>query len=377
MIAPRLLGWCLAVLPMQGPTQVRSIQLDARSSHPFNRITAIHELPDGRVVVVDVNDEQVLLVDFSRSTVAPLGRKGSGPGEYRVPRGLLRLGGDSIGIRDIGNKRILVVTSSGKFGGILGSFGTRVSDTKPTVPGTDPTESDALGRLYGDAGSRFVAYDALPDSGPIVRWRVGATTRDTVAYLPYLPKEFRVARPGEGEHALATDPDFTVGSEGQIAIVHVEPYRVELIDTKGTRIKGKPIGYDRIRVSEEHKRLWREAQQRPVPMIMMTPGGKVSVDLRTIPIQEPVHWPTYLPPFANHAARFAPDGMLWIHRNVPLGQPEVFDLIDQHAMLIGQVTAPSGSRVVGFGKAHVYMARVDPDDQEFLERYTLPARGKP
>ncbi|MBX3147745.1 MAG: hypothetical protein KF785_13345 [Gemmatimonadales bacterium] len=96
---------------------------DATVSRPFDRLRGVHELRDGRVVVVDANEQGVMVVDLARDRVVPLGRIGSGPREYRYPTGLLRLGGDSIGIIDNGNSRILVVTGAGRPGGTLGPHG--------------------------------------------------------------------------------------------------------------------------------------------------------------------------------------------------------------------------------------------------------------
>src|SRR5688572_26567965 len=230
---------------------------DARLFRPFERITGLHELSDGRVVVVDANEQSVLLVDFSRSSVVPLGRNGSGPGEYTFPFRLLRLGGDSIGIDDGGNKRIVVLTREAKFGGILSETGMRMGSPLPPRVGA-PTASDGRGHLFTLGFSFFIASRAaIPDSAPIERWRVGASTRDTVAWLPLPPRELLETAPGEGTRAFVAIPEWSVGLEGQVAIVHVDPYAVDQIDAKGLKVRGKPIPYQPVRVTEAHKRQWR------------------------------------------------------------------------------------------------------------------------
>lgn len=365
-----------------GPSLV-SAQVKARSllepaaklSRPFNRITGLHELSDGRVVVVDANDESVLLVDFASDGAVQLGRKGSGPGEYRFPMRLLRLGGDSIGIEDGGNGRILVVTAKARLSGILSPFGTRPG-SPASARGEHPTASDNQGRLYALAFSPFHPGATQPDSARIERWRVGASAREPVAYVPLLPAELRVTLPGEGTRAFITSPQWAVGPEGQMAIVHPRPYSVHLIDAKGTRVPGQPIPYQRIRVSAEDKRQWRAERSRPVPVTIMTPSGVSSAGLRPMLVQEPVQWPDYLPPFLDHAVRFDPDGLLWIQRTVPAGRPELFDVVDARGRVVEQVSAPARSRIVGFGRSSIYLVRLDPDDQEFLERYTTSARSQ-
>lgn len=358
---------------------VRSLlEPDARLSRPFDRVTGLRELRDGRVVVVDANEQSVLVVDFTKSTAVQIGRMGSGPGEYRFPMRLLRLGGDSIGVEDGGNQRILVITGKGKFSGILSALGMRVAN-KISARGEPPRASDGQGRLYALGFSNFTPEAKQPsDSAPIERWRLGSLVRDTVAYLPLPPVRERTSQPGEGTRAFATKPQWAVGLEGQIAILHVNPYSVDLIDSKGARLKGRPIPYRRIRLSEAHKRQWRDEQSRPRPVMMMAPGAAApTAGLRPWLPTEPVQWPAFLPPFLEDAGRFAPDGFLWIQRTTVADRPEVFDIVDRRGIVVEQVSTPPRTRLVGFGQSHIYLVRIDPDNQEFLERYTAISSAKP
>ncbi len=348
---------------------VRVLQApDATLSRPFERITGFHELRDGRVVVVDANEQSVLVADFTNDRVVQLGRQGSGPGEYRLPMRLLKLGGDSIGAEDGGNGRILVITGTGRLSGILSALGTRMGSPQP-AGAEPPRESDHQGRLYADGFVPFGPAATRTDSAPIERWRVGSQVRDTVAYLPLLPANRRVPPPGTPTRAFDTEPQWTVGPEGQIAILHVDPYSVDILDSRGRRVVGRPIPYQRVRVSDGHKREWREELARPGPVTIITPKGVQTAGLQPGGAQEPVQWPAYLPAFLGKAGRFAPDGVLWIQRAVPVDGASLFDLVDGRGVLIAQVTARAHSRVVGFGVSHVYVVRIDQDDQEFLERY--------
>ena len=47
-------------------------------------------------------------------------------------------------------------------------------------------------------------------------------------------------------------------------------------------------------------------------------------------------------------------------------------MIDPAGRLVRQVVLPLRSRVVGFGKASVYVSRYDQDDLQYLQRYALP-----
>jgi len=77
-----------------------------------------------------------------------------------------------------------------------------------------------------------------------------------------------------------------------------------------------------------------------------------------------------------NGGRFAPDGFLWIQRTTKVDGPEVFDLVDRWGVVVEQVSTPPHTRLVGFGQSHIYFVKLDPDNQEFLERYNAIPRGK-
>jgi hypothetical protein len=95
-------------------------------------------------------------------------------------------------------------------------------------------------------------------------------------------------------------------------------------------------------------------------------------------VQEPTDWPEYLPPFLGASlVAFAPDGLLWVQRTTPAGQPATFDLIDGAGKVAQRVVLPKKSRVVGFGSGTVYVARSDDDDLQYLQRYRFTANERP
>lgn len=375
--------FCLSVLASVSGVAVAQSVLTRDLSKPnatlgrsFQRITSVVELPNGTVVVVDANAQAVWLVDFSTASARQLGRKGAGPAEYLHPRRLFRLGGDSVGIDDRGNRRILVVTPEGRLGGVLDAWGGRILGRRP-VPGEPPTVSDGKGRLYALGFSFLAPESAQPaDSAPIERWSLGSYARDTIAYLPLPPIRLRTEKPGEPSRALVMTPQWTVGWDGRVAIVHANPYVVHQIEATGHPVAGRPMTYKRLPVTAADKRRWREEQARPYPVLIVAPRAPApSVGLRTRPLTEPVQWPAYLPPFREDAALYSPAGFLSIHRTGPIGARESFDIIDRFGGRVGTVTAPSHTRLVGFGRSHAYLVRIDEDHQEFLERYSIDQTG--
>jgi hypothetical protein len=96
-----------------------------------------------------------------------------------------------------------------------------------------------------------------------------------------------------------------------------------------------------------------------------------------MPSFEPVKWPNFLPPFLDDASRFSPEGYIWVQRTTPPTGPAMLDIIDSMGRLVRQVLALPDTRLVGFGRAHLYMARADSDGQEFLQRYRASSGGAP
>ena len=81
-------------------------------------------------------------------------------------------------------------------------------------------------------------------------------------------------------------------------------------------------------------------------------------------------------PSSGIVAAFDPNGTLWVARERVRGDnTPKYDLIVEGQGIVGQVKLPANTRIVGFGKSGVYLARVD-GDAEWLERYPLPNEYK-
>jgi len=375
MAAAPLLAQQTLVRQLVGPPAVASTS--------FARISDIHEFPDGRVLVVDHTGLAVFLVDFRRHGVDPVGRSGAGPGEYRLPERLVRLPADSVGIWDATNSRFLVVAPTGTPAGFRDPTGRPIGTPNPVTAISPARAGDRGGFLYGlgrmTSGS---AVGQPPDSEwyPILRWAAGGQRLDTAAFLPYsvLPGARRTS--AGYVTPFAAIPPFTPGAtwavslEGTVAIVYPEPYRVELVTRDGRRIVSPPVSYQRISVSDGHRRAYFEEWRRPVPILVFErggPGPEVRVQSRER-LGGPSRWPDFLPPFLIGAARFAPDGTLWVERTTPADAPPRFDLFDANGRVRFQVELPAaGMRLVGFGTGVVYLVRLVAEGEERLERWRL------
>ena len=126
MLARRSLAVVLVVAglaPVQSDAQAPRLlpKADAEIKEPFTSVSGVRELSDGRVVVIDSRDKLIEMVDFRNGSATKISREGSGPGEYAFPMRLVALPGDSSGVYDMLNSRVLVVLPNGKPGPFITS----------------------------------------------------------------------------------------------------------------------------------------------------------------------------------------------------------------------------------------------------------------
>src|SRR5687767_832776 len=87
---------------------------DPTVSEPFTLVSGVRELPDGRLLLTDCLEQRLVVAGFRTQSVTDIGRTGSGPGEYRLPSGLLPFRGDSTILVDLGNTRLTVLDANGR-----------------------------------------------------------------------------------------------------------------------------------------------------------------------------------------------------------------------------------------------------------------------
>lgn len=307
----RVFNWMLGLwmltspLAAQQPPVTALTQPETVSKRGFTKLVGMKELRDGRVILVDEIERSVLLLDSELAEVKTVGRSGSGPGEFLVPSQLFHLSGDSSAVVDAPNLRLLVLTPEGEPGGVIN-----------LVPGFLNPEAS-------DAHERFYRIRRVGDRYAVLRWDLPSGTLDTLAHFPVREDAHPegVAYPAADANPFPMSRSWAVAADGRIAIVHPDPYQVELVDPDGTSHKGDVVPTERLEVTEEHKEQWREQRARPRTRVQQMRGGERSyVTARGLDV-EPNQWPRYLPPFLRDAATFASDGRLWVQRTTPARDP--------------------------------------------------------
>jgi hypothetical protein len=347
---------------------------EARLGQEWSRVIAIRELSDRRVVLIDDIEKVVMLVNSGLTTARQIGRPGQGPDEFLNPTALLPLSGDSTGVIDGSGRQLKVITPAGELSGLL-----RITGGYPCGAGADTmavpylsNHRDAAGRFYSQASNVSRNPDGTwvqVNQSAIERWGQGCG-RDTVAYIPRsIDPNARIGPDGGiftranlNPTPFSTGVQWIVAPDGRVAIVHPDPYRVDIAPRNGTMRPGTPIRYGPVAVTDRHRQAWLDFLNRP----LSGPGGRIR-----IPYEQPTEWPRQLPAFPYQALSMGFDGRLWVLRygNDP-DIPE-FDVFDTAGRLVERVIFPVRTRLVGHGRDVVYLVRRDEDDLEYLERHRV------
>lgn len=372
-----------AITPAQTPITRTLSRPQVEFSREFSDVGAVRELRDGRVIVVDARELIVLILDPRTQSATTIGRAGEGPGEYRWPSKLFPLAGDSTLLQDAAAGRLMIITPDGKAGGFLDPNRSDGDTIATRINRFFVRAGDGRGLLYGEAqpiriGANGVAE--LADHSAIERFEVSTRKRDTVALRPV--RHDANARLVGG--MVITQPriqpfpaweHWAISSEGRIAFVNHEPYRVDFVGNDGKVVQNEPIPFDRVRVDDALKKQYREERERPSMAMMYTKGGGSTMQLMSRPFREPPSWPEFLPPFLGSSI-FGPDGLLWIPRAVAAGKPPLYDIVDGNGRLVERVQLPQRTKLVGFGVRTVFVVRIDDDGLQYLQRHALPTLSK-
>jgi len=412
----------LSVLPAPIIAQQPSVRTFTRPAaefaEPYSAVRGVRELADGRVVVTDPRDKVVQLVDFKSGRATTLGREGSGPNEYQMPSGAFALPGDSTLIADPLNSRFVVLGPGGSLAGTWSPAGaapagggggdrpaTQTVPARPpagagggpmmmTIGGGGPMAmlqtraTDAQGRVY-TTGSPIAMTPEGPkpaDSLPLMRVHRATSAADTVAWLQVPKGNTNVNATGGnmsiriGGGPFAANDGWAVLPDGRVAVVRYQDYRVEVYPAtgRGAPARGTPVRFTPVRVTEAEKQAWRDTRSRSGAVaITMTrtdgPGGASQQSRAAAPpAEEPADWPAEMPPFDATRVFAAPNGQLWVGRyQSARDKAPRYDVFDASGRHTGQVVFPADTRVIGFGKGTVYTVRIDEDDLQYLQRWTL------
>jgi hypothetical protein len=369
----------------QNPSVRKLLRPQAEFAEPFTDVTAVRELSDGRVIVVDGRELTVKVIDFATGAAAVVGRNGDGPGEFRWPSRLFAISGDSTLLHDAAGGRLMIIQPDGKPGAFYDPNTIETDSGLARVRRFNLRFSDGRRYLYGEAQPIKVGPGGtmeLADHAAIERLEFSTKKRDTVGFWPVRKDANARLVPGVG---VLTQPrmdawpvweHWLISPAGRIAFVFPDPYRVDFVDVGGRVVQGTPIPYDRVRVDDALKKEHEAERSAPAMVMRYNRGGGSNMEVMRRPYQPPKQWPEFLPPYRG-SGQFSPDGLIWINRMTAAGRPPLYDIIDGNGRLFEQVELPPRTKLVGFGARSVYLVKLDEDDLQHLQRYALPTTARP
>lgn len=344
-----------AALPPQSAPQIALGRPTATATAEFSRVIAAQELGAGKLLVADEKERKLTLVDFGAGTARPVGRVGSGPGEFRAIGGLLPRAGGGAYVTDFVLRRLLPVRPDGS-----------LADPIPNPAGTLHMQGvDSAGRIYGNV--TIFRNRALQDSMYVARWDVAAARLDTLLIFDAGRSGMIIPR-GEKFRVWYATTSWTVLPDGSLIFVDAASYNVRRWAGAMTPVAALP--FESRPVTSQDREAWIAAQQDVKPMAL----GQGAAPASAPPRPEPAFPATYPAFEADTPLRRAPDGTIWIQRLVsPRDSIPRYDVVTADGRLAGQVRLPVRASLIAFGPGALYLVERDTDDVEHVRRYPYPA----
>lgn len=372
----RLFVLGLAVSPSlslaQAPKRVALPPHDARLEVAFTAITSVRELSDGRILVTNPQDLQLVVADFRAGNSKPISRRGQGPGEYGMAAPLHRIGGDSSLMADFMGRRILLLDGD---------------KVVATIPADHPIiratqgfvrYADRFGHVLSLKSSEAPTGESVTgarDSSTVLRFHRTTGKVDTITKILDRPMERTVVRNAKGEISsssfrslrLRVGEQFIMHPDGWIALVRINPFRVDWRSPDGRWTLGAPLPVPVIRMTEKEKAASRartaasraaNPSSTPVPPQLRTPDDE---------------WPDVMPPYLQNEITFSPDGDIIIRRQPSADHPgNAYYVVDRRGRLLGIIDMKENERIIGAGARSLYVVETDADDLKFIRRHPWP-----
>ncbi len=276
---------------------------------------------------------------------------------------------------DLGNNRLTVVAPSGALGNttpIMG--GGEAGQVSVMLPGG----VDRMGGIYfrGAPGSDSIALN---------RFDRGSKQTTRIATLK-APDTKRSESGGSNSRSvrmspvpLAASDGWAVAPSGTVYIVRAGNYHVEVVPRQGARKIGAAVAYQPVKIGEaERKEFSADAgRSGAINISVENRNGEQTFAMGRGRAQDDAGPPASLfpptkPPFDPGQLFVDGKGRLWARRYQPAGRPALYDVFNDQGALVASVRLPASRQIVGMGAASVYVAAIDEDDLQRLERYALP-----
>jgi hypothetical protein len=359
----------------QGLPPIHKLRGTITTSHAtFGTIAGVRELPDGRVLVNDVERRKLTLLNAALTaslTLADDSAGGPAKAYGAHSAALVSYRGDSTLLIVPEELSMIVISPHGTMGramavpnpGHVKSLVSRLAGT----PGFDN-----MGRLVYRAmppvqrplrvnGSWTLGKEA-PDSAPIIRANLATRNADTVAYTRIAPPRLALQELTSGRISASTlhDPlpvwdEWVVTADGSIAIVRSSDYHVDWVTANGKLTASPRIPFDWHRLSDEEK----AAMIQNLVHMMASAVASANAAAHGGPpshignVVRASDLPDYVPPFRQGSVRADENDRIWVRTSAsyPGATGLVYDVINRQGKLVDRVELPPGRSLIGFGRS--------------------------
>jgi len=369
-----------ALSSAQKPATVTLPTADAKLETGFTLITSIRELGDGRILVTDPRDLQLVIADFKTGDVKPVSRRGQGPGEYGMVTGVYAIAGDSSLMPDPLGRRVLLFDADKAVGTVAADHAI-IKATQGFI-----RYADRLGNVFSTKSADVpsgASTTTEKDSSAVIRVNRTTGRVDTVAKVRDRPTFRTVVRNEKGEVTQSTGralrlrvgEPWIVHPDGYLAVVRSNPFRVDWRSPDGRWTRGTPLPIPVIRMTQREKdaSLARTAASQAASRGSGPAPPPLPKDLQKALQTPDDEWPDVMPPYIEGGLYFTPNGDVLIRRQPSADYPGMaFYAVDRAGKLLGVLELKANESVGGFGARSIYIIETDADDLKFIRRHPWP-----
>jgi len=357
-------------LSLQDAVVTKLTRPTAELGEAFTFVSSLRELRDGRVLLTDPRQNEIVVADFASNRLQRLARVGSGPGEYTRAAPIYPLNGDSSIMADMLSRRWLILFHDRVIATLPPDLSAILAVSDEVVMSSDGRGS-VLSRKY-PPNPTGKSTTTNKDSVWIVRVGVATGRLDTVVRVRAAPVTTEIARNAKGEvtsmrqsvpNPYGIEEPVAACTDGWLAVVRLDPYRVEWRSPSGSWTRGAALQHESDAMTEGEKRAL-------MTRLAAATGSQVR------PADQYSDWPARIPPVEPRSlftAICSPDGTVLVNRAKSIKHPESrYDVIDRRGTRLRQIALAGNEHLVGFGNRTVYSVRTDEDGAQHVRRYSWP-----
>jgi hypothetical protein len=370
----------------------------ARAKVEIADVQAVRVLSDGRVLVNSPASRRLLLLDSTLATArAIVAASGNSAPEYAAPNGVLVAARGDSSFLIIGASKIDVIDPAGN---VVRSLAIPARDAAAGEVAAGDREGRVLHIPPAPFFLLFVPREFVgdtiitgPEVVPLLRYDPATGRTDTVATIHGPRRRQAITRWENGGRGVsAQDPfpligdDWTVLSDGTIAIARLQGYSLEWISPSGVQVAGPSVAHTWVAISAAGKQrivdsmrvvhnaahadslfpidsarydsLALVAKANP-EAITDSAGKRLSLGPRPVRLQfvAPTDLPDSMPPFAPAGMVADSEDNLWIQNYSPArtGGGIVYDVVNRKGALVDRVELPPGASLLAFTPGFAFL----------------------